>query len=238
MSMPIDQTRQFMLASYVPLLKNQLLCDFLKNMDEEETKKLDQEADRLVREDEKLQTEIAKIDEAYSWKNILKDGAYTAVGFGTTFGVGRLAYENTEMAQIKFGGWGGLYGWGCSQAEERDRVNNIGTNSVKQGLLSAAISGFAVVWGELANCAINKSSAKTNNQSVQKKYTQEINSERILRLQDKIREIEKKLLQTQNDPGSDQFNLTKDYFHQKKLEIEVDLKNNATLSLTVRTIYV
>lgn len=213
--MSIDQTRPYMLASCVPLLENQPHCEFLQSMDRRELEALAREVDLFAQEDARLQRVCTLIDETNSWKNIILLAATSALKCGTGTGLLSLAYEKSEFAKITFNGAGGMYGWSKCQNEEVQRLNNINQNSLKRSLTVGAGVAIGVVLYSLAICNGEKIQERSDSVNIKHGLTIETNSNRYLRLLDKVRQIKDRLLNTRDEAEIKQLPIAQDYFTQR-----------------------
>ncbi len=249
MSLPISTTRTYMLAASAPLLENQKLCGFLEKMDEAEVIE-------LAKEEQPVKDKLDELEETYSWKNIFFKGGLAALTGGTIAGGAKYTYDHTSLAENKFNesemliasfnyclrnsamdpklsreanrqktdlfeaSWIQRY-----RDSEAARLGNSTKESVKWFVITAAIIGFVVVSKELLDYNAEKSVfTKTSNFR--------INDVRELRIKRKIRDIEQRLLQPQEEAETTQLPIAKDYFVQRQREM--DLSKPQRIDVTVR----
>jgi hypothetical protein len=120
----------YMLSSSIPLLQGEELCQFLKNLDENEA--------RLLREEkEKIQQQLVKLEREYSWSNIIIGG------------------DNSEIAQataaIAFSMFGFLGGMGSDMRKDVIQFHSILELSVLFGGTCKKITNACAIYNERKN---------------------------------------------------------------------------------------
>jgi hypothetical protein len=246
MTFPLSVTRNFMLAGQASLLQNQQLCGYLQTMDQEEL-------GQIAREDTTLSNEVAELNQAYSWRNLLKDGCLAGLGLGAVAGGSKYAYDHSRWAEIPsdhaseywrtFRHLVGQVSNTLSPSEinakameaekryieqhrklEQERLAQSPKDSAKWFVISSLVVGCAVVSVELYNYYSHRN-------GLLKHHTLTVNDHRYGRLQNKIREVQRRLEGNGDQIELRQLPIAKNYFEKKLLDMNLDLRNNITLTM-------
>jgi hypothetical protein len=236
MAFTISSTHSFMLSSSSSILNNQVLCDFLKDMDEAENRK-------LTEEEEDVKRGVESLDVQYSWNNIFYKAGSRALGVGGLVGVAKYAYDHSPLATIKTDESALMratllsgaslasveekrqkyqavekYWRKADSDNERQRLKDSPKETIKWFVISSLCIGCFVVSGELIAYSGEKN-------RLLKSKTASIIEARDERLQQKIRLIEERILAPQNDLETVQLPAAKDFFDTKHLAIKTELAN-------------
>jgi hypothetical protein len=245
MTMSLAETSGYMMVRAVPLLNGQRLCGFLEEIDTAEST-------QIAEEERSLNTELTTLSEKYSWTKILRDGTFAALGIGGLISGAKYKYDHSSYAVPKFDHNGMQMAqhacrvYDMPEAEyirsrewtekvwregyknsEKERLNNADKETIKWFVIGSLIIGSICVGAELVDYREKKA-------SLVRTFTLTINNNRYLRLQHKIREIGKRLASQLNEPESTQLSLTNDFFKQKLLLMEIDIKNTINVKVEVK----
>jgi hypothetical protein len=248
MTMTIEQTRVYMTVKAAPLLQTEQVCNFLEEMNQEEITK-------TAEEEQPLNTHLSELDKAYSWTVLMKDGICAALGLGGIISTAKYTYDHSSYAkpvfEPRYYSVDALASYDpyveckdrpllskgelCerrTREEQRDKeffvrceedgIKDANYETGKWFIISALASGCIAVSADLFVYKCTKHELITH-------YTSSINDGRHLRLQNRIRQIEDRLKQPENEQEKSQLHIAQDYLRQKFDKMDVEIKHKITL---------